>query len=298
MTTHSLSSPLPSLAGKTRPPTWRKVQDWLMQGFSLLALALAVGAMIWVLGTILLRGAEALGWEFLTNPTKPYGIPGAGIANALLGTLLVTLCAAVVAIPPALLAGIWLAEFGKASPVAAALRFSANVMMGMPSVIVGLFVYMALVVPMGCFSGFAGAVALAILMFPVIMRTTEEMLLMVPDTLRESGLALGLTRCRVTLQIICRSARNGLVTGVLLSVARVSGETAPLLFTALFADSWPTHFFSGPTPNIPVLITEYATNSPFEAMHRAGWGAALVIALIVLLINLVARVCFRDKRAH
>ena len=283
---------------KTRGLFWRRTQDLLVQGFSIGALGVAVGAMGWILGEIVVRGAEALGWGFLTNPSKPYGLPDAGIANALLGTLAVTLVAALVAVPPAICAGIWLAEFGKRSRLAGVLRFSANVMMGMPSVIVGLFVYMALVVPMGCFSGLAGAVALAILMFPVVMRTTEDMLRMVPDTLRESGLALGLTRCRVTLQIVCRSARNGLVTGVLLSVARVSGETAPLLFTALFADTWPTHFFSGPTANIPVLITEYATNSPFEAMHRAGWGAAFVITCLVLFINLSARSLFREKSAH
>lgn len=295
--THPATAPRQTSKPLPLRPLWgRKLQDWAVRGFSVLALTVAVGAMLWILGTIVARGSEALGWGFLTNPSKPYGLPDAGIANALLGTLMVTLCAAFLAVPPALCAGIWLAEFGKRSRLADALRFCANVMMGMPSVIVGLFVYMALVVPMGRFSGFAGAVALAILMFPVVLRTTEDMLAMVPDTLRESGLALGLTRCRVTLQIVCRAARNGMVTGVLLSVARVSGETAPLLFTALFADAWPTRFFSGPTANIPVLITEYATNSPFEAMHRAGWGAALVIALLVLAVNLVARLLFREAK--
>lgn len=280
-------------------PLWpRRLQAAAVQGFSVIALALAVGVMLWILGTIVVRGSEALGWGFLTNPSKPYGLPDAGIGNALLGTLLITLGAGLLAVPPALAAGIWLAEFGKQGRVACAVRFCANVLMGVPSVVVGLFVYSAVVVPMGGFSGFAGAVALALLMFPVVMRTTEEMLQMVPDTLRESALALGLTRCRATLQILCRAARNGMVTGVLLAVARVSGETAPLLFTALFADTWPEHFFSAPTANIPVLITEYATNSPFEAMHRAGWGAALVIALFVLGVNLSARYFFRDKKAH
>lgn len=282
---------------RRRSPFWRKVQNTLVQGFSCVALAIAVGAMFWVLGTIVVKGADVLGWDFLTNPSKPYGLPGAGIANALLGTLLITLGAVVIAVPPAICAGIWLSEFGKKSRLADALRFCANVMMGMPSVIVGLFVYIVLVIPMGCFSGFAGSVALAILMFPVVMRTTEDMLLMVPDTLRESGLALGLTRTRVTLQIICRSARNGLVTGVLLAVARASGETAPLLFTALFANRWPVDFFSGPTANIPVLITEYATNSPFESMHRAGWGAALVITLLVFAVNLTTRLFFHERKA-
>ncbi len=275
-----------------RPLFWRKAQDRFVQGFSVVALGIAIGAMVWVLCTILMRGSEVLSWSFLSEPSKPYGVPNAGIANALLGTLIVTLGAIVIAVPPALAAGIWSAEFGKHSKVANFLRFSATVMMGMPSVIVGLFVYMILVVPMGGASGLAGSVALAILMFPVVMRTTEDMLLMVPDTLRESGLALGLTRCRVTLQIICKSARNGMITGILLSIARVSGETAPLLFTACFANQWPEHFFSEPTANMPVLITEYATNSPFEAMHQAGWGAALVITVLVLTLNLSARLLF------
>ncbi|MEG1479511.1 MAG: phosphate ABC transporter permease PstA [Kiritimatiellia bacterium] len=280
-----------------RRPIWgRKLQDALVKAFSIFALILAVGTMLWILTTIFLRGSEALGWGFLTNPSKPYGMPEAGIANALLGTLMITVGATAVAVPLAIAAGIWLAEFGKQGRLAMALRFSANVLMGMPSVIVGLFVYMVLVIPMGGFSGGAGAVALAILMFPVVMRTTEDMLAMVPYTLREAGLALGMTRCRVTLSIICRAAKNGLVTGVLLSIARVSGETAPLLFTALFADTWPTEFFSGPTPNIPVLITEYATNSPFESMHQAGWGAALVITLLVLSVNLLARTFFRERK--
>lgn len=150
-------------------------------------------------------------------------------------------------------------------------------------------------IPTGRFSGFAGAVALAIIMFPVIMRTTEDMLVMVPDALRESALALGMSRARTTLCIICRAAKNGLLTGILLSLARVSGETAPLLFTAMFADAWPTGFFSDPTANMPVLITEYATNSPFEEMHAAGWGAAFVIALAVLAVNVFTRIAFRDR---
>ncbi len=288
----------PSLASLGRPPYrplfWRKLQDNLVQGFSVLALALAVGVMLWILATILLRGSEALSWDFLTTLSAPHGFKG-GIGNALAGTLCITLFAAVIAVPPAICAGIWLAEFGKKSRLADALRFSANVMMGMPSIVVGLFVYMILVVPMGANSGLAGSVALAILMFPVVMRTTEDMLMMVPDTLRESGLALGLTRCRVTLQIICRAARNGMVTGVLLAVARVSGATAPLLFTAQFATTWPTAFFTGPTANNPVLI-HYSGMSNFEDLQTAGWGASLVIAVLVLSVNVIARVAFRDKK--
>lgn len=292
-TISSVSSASPA---RRRPLFFRKAIDAFVSVFSLLAVGIAVGGIAWILYTLISHGLPALNLSFLTNPSKPYGIPDSGIANALIGTLMITLCAAAIAVPLAIAAGIFLAEFGKKSKVAAALRFSANVMMGMPSVIVGLFVYTILVIPTGNFSGFAGAVALAIIMFPVIMRTTEDMLAMVPDTLRESALALGMSRTRTTLCIICRAAKNGLLTGILLSLARVSGETAPLLFTAMFADAWPSGFFSEPTANMPVLITEYSTNSPFEAMHTAGWGAALVIALAVLAVNIFTRVAFRDRK--
>jgi len=274
----------------------RKLKDRALRVFSAFAVILAVGAMLWILYTVAAYGIKSLSWSFFLNPSKPYGMANGGIANALLGTIFITLCAAVIAVPPAVCAGIYLSEFKNHRKTSAVLRFAANVMMGMPSVLVGLFVYMILVVPTGNFSGFAASISLAIIMFPVIMRTTEDMLAMVPYALRESALALGLTRTRTTLTIICKSARKGLLTGILLSLSRVSGETAPLLFTAMFADSWPTGFFTEPTANLPVLITEYATNSPFEAMHRMGWGAALVVTMLVLIINLCTRIFFREKK--
>ncbi len=274
----------------------RKTADRLVRVFSSFAVLLAVCAMLWILYTVAAYGFRALTPSFFLNPSKPYGMPDGGIANALLGSLLITLGAAAIAVPPAVCAGIYLSEYREYRKFSAALRFAANVMMGMPSVLVGLFVYMILVVPTGTFSGFAASVALAIIMFPVIMRTTEDMMAMVPYSLRESALALGTTRMRATLQIVCRTARKGLLTGILLSLSRVSGETAPLLFTAMFADSWPGSYFSQPTANMPVLITEYATNSPFEAMHRAGWGAALVVTALVLLLNLSTRILFREKQ--
>lgn len=284
-----------AVPARRRPLLFRKLLDRAVGIFSIFAVAVAVGGMAWILLTVITEGLHVLDLGFLSNPSKPYGVPGAGIANALLGTVIITLVAAIISVPLAIAAGIFLSEYGQKGKVAAILRFSANVMMGMPSVIVGLFVYTILVIPTGNFSGFAGAVALAIIMFPVIMRTTEDMLAMVPNTLRESALALGMSRARTTLCIICRAAKNGLLTGVLLSLARVSGETAPLLFTAMFADAWPTEFFTQPTANMPVLITEYATNSPFEEMHAAGWGAALVIAFLVLALNIFTRVVFRDR---
>lgn len=281
---------------RPRPLLFRKSWDALLAAFSLLSIILALGGMGWILWTVISHGASCLDWQFLTSPSKPYGEMGAGIANALLGTLLITAGATLLSVPLAMAAGIYLAEFGQGQGFANMLRFCANVMMGLPSIIVGLFVYVLIVVPTGNFSGFAGTVALAIIMFPVVMRTTEDMMAMVPYTLRESALALGMTRMRTTLCIIFRAAKNGLATGVLLSLARVSGETAPLLFTAMFADSWPDGYFSEPTASVPVLINEYTMNSPFESMHTAGWGAALIISVAILLINIATRLIFQEKR--
>ena len=272
-----------------RPTTFRKATNLVMRGFAAFATLLALALMAWILWTIVRNGAPALSAGLLTNASKPYGEAAGGIANALLGTALITGGAALLAIPPAIAAGIWLAEFGREGRFAALARFTVNIMMGVPSVIVGLFVYGILVATTGHFSGFAGSVALAILMFPVVVRTTEDQLTGVPDTLRESGLALGATRARVTLGVICRAAKGGMLTGILLAVARVSGETAPLLFTALFADDWPTNYFTGPTASAPVLITNYTMDSPFEEMHRIGWGAALVVAAAILALNVTVR---------
>jgi len=281
---------------KRRPLTWRKLTNQFVKIFSTAAVLLAVGAMLWILYTVACYGFRSMNLSFFMTPTMPYGAVRGGIANALLGSVMITFGAAVLAVPPALCAGIFLAEYKDWKTVSNILRFSANVMMGIPSVLVGLFAYIILVLPTGNFSGFAASVALAIIMFPVIMRTTEDMLGMVPDALRESALALGMTRTRATLCIVCLSARKGLLTGILLSLSRVSGETAPLLFTALFSDGWPKNYFTGPTANMPVLITEYSTNSPFEVMHQAGWGAALVVTVLVLVINLSTRIIFREKK--
>jgi phosphate transport system permease protein len=250
----------------------------------------------WILYIVIKMGFKSINLAFFIEPTKPYGIPDGGIANAILGTFMITLSAALIGVPLGLLGGIYLSEFGRSSKLGDFIRFSSNVMMGIPSIIVGLFVYTLLVYTTKRFSGFAGAVALSIIMFPVVLRTTEDMLSMVPNQLRESALALGTPRWKATLGIIFRAAKTGLITGVLLSIARVSGETAPLLFTALWSDSWPTHFFTQPTANLTVTITEYATNSPFEQMHIRAWGAALLITVAVLFLNIICRTFFREVK--
>lgn len=275
----------------------RKLKNFTIIGVSAFGTVIAAVFLIWILWTILRNGAESLSVEFLTQPTKPYGVPGGGMLNAILGTALITLVATLLAVPAGMLGGVCLSEFARSSRFGNAVRFSANVMMGMPSIIVGLFIYTLIVMTTGRFSGFAGSVALAIIMFPVILRTTEDMLCMVPNALRESALAIGAPRWRITLAVVFRSAKSGLMTGVLLAVARVAGETAPLLFTALTSDAWPTGFFTQPTANLTVTMTEYATNSPFEAMHIRAWGAALIITAAVLALNILCRTIFREKKS-
>ena len=282
---------------KPRGLSLRKLKNFTVIGVSAFGTVIAAVFLIWILWTILRNGAESLSVEFLTQPTKPYGVPGGGMLNAILGTALITLAATLLAVPAGMLGGVCLSEFARSSRFGNAVRFSANVMMGMPSIIVGLFIYTLIVMTTGKFSGFAGSVALAIIMFPVILRTTEDMLCMVPNALRESALAIGAPRWRITLAVVFRSAKSGLMTGVLLAVARVAGETAPLLFTALTSDAWPTGFFTQPTANLTVTMTEYATNSPFETMHIRAWGAALIITAAVLALNILCRTIFREKKS-
>ena len=281
---------------KSRSLILRKTSDKVVKAVSILAAFFGVFFLAWIMFTVLKFGFKSFSLSFLIEPTKPYGVADGGIANALLGTLLITFGASALGVPLGLLGGVYLSEFAKNSKKGNIIRFSANVMMGIPSIIVGLFVYTLLVYTTKSFSGFAGSVALAIIMFPIVVRTTDDMLSMVPNSLRESALALGSSRWRTTLSIVFRAAKSGLITGELLSVARVSGETAPLLFTALWSDSWPTSYFTQPTANLTVTITEYATNSPFEQMHIKAWGAALLVTLVVLMLNIACRIIFMEAK--
>lgn len=283
---------------RKRTLLFRKLREHWMRFLALIIMIISLGGMFWILGTTLTRGASVLSWDFLTESSKPYGVEPSGIANAILGTICITLTATALTLPFALAGGIWLAEYGRSGKLATAIRFCVNVTMGIPSIITGLFIYAVFVVPTGHFSGFAGSLALGIIMFPIIMKTTEDMLLLVPDSYREAALALGMNRWRATIAVICRCAKSGLTTGILMALARVSGETAPLLFTALWSNSGCGRFFTGPTPNIPVIITEYTTNSPYEAQQAAGWGAALVMMTGILLINISVRFLFSRKETH
>jgi phosphate transport system permease protein len=278
---------------KRRPPTGRRLMDKIVSGWAVISALLGIGALIWILSGVIARGVGALNFSFFTQLPTPPGLAGGGMANAILGTLAMTVAATLISVPIGLLSGIYLAEFGQESRVADNSRFSANVLMGMPSIIVGVFAYTLVVLPLGHFSGYAGALALAVLMIPVVTRTTEDMLRLVPNTLRESALALGAPRWQVTLKVVFRAAKAGLLTGILLAVARVSGETAPLLFTALNSPYW-FKSLSGPTPNLTVAIFNYAM-SPYADWQQMAWGASLVITVGVLAFTLLARFILRQR---
>ncbi|MHB9029422.1 MAG: phosphate ABC transporter permease PstA [Candidatus Latescibacterota bacterium] len=279
---------------KERNSRNRKIADAAVKVISSLASFIGIIALAWILFTVLRRGAGALDIAFFTRITTPAGIEGGGIANAILGTLMITVLASLIGIPTGIFAGVYLAEFGKHTRFASLTRFSVNAMMGIPSIIVGLFVYTFLVLPFGHFSGYAGAAALGIIMMPVVARTAEDMLNLVPNSLRESALALGAPRWRVTTDIVFRGAKTGLITGTLLAMARVSGESAPLLFTALNSQYWPENL-GEPTANMTITIFQYAM-SPYADWQQKAWGASLVIMTAVLMLTVIARVIFKEAR--
>lgn len=285
-------------SGKTplrpRSRSRRKLADKAARVVMVPAALLGLTVLAWILWEVISRGAGAINWQFFTELPTPPGMEGGGLANAIRGTLAMTLLATAVGVPVGLMAGVYLAEFGTTSRLATTVRFTTNLLMGTPSIIVGIFVYALIVLRTGHFSGWAGAVALAILMLPVVLRTTEDMLNLVPDELRESALALGAPRWRATLTVVFRAAKTGLATGILLAVARVSGETAPLLFTALNSFYWP-ETINEPTANLTVTIFNYAM-SPYADWQQKAWGASLLITVAVLLVTLLSRFVLRDRR--
>ena len=282
---------------RSRSVARRVLLDRVVMVMSGLSATVGIVFLAWILWEILARGASALSWTFLTSLPTPPGVSGGGLANAIFGTAVMTALATAIGVPIGLLAGVFLAEFGKGSRFAASVRFMNNVLMGTPSIIIGIFVYALLVIPARSFSGYAGAVALAVIMLPVVARTSEDMLNLVPNSLRESALALGAPHWSATLNVVFRAAKVGLLTGTLLAVARVSGETAPLLFTALNSPYWPVSL-AKPTANLTVTIFNYAM-SPFADWQQMAWGASFLITAAVLLLTVFARLALqrRKKRA-
>jgi phosphate transport system permease protein len=267
-----------------------KLTNWLVQGACGLATAAAIVPLVSVLVGVIGQGLSCINLSFFTELPKPVGESGGGMGNAMVGSLTLVGVASLIAVPVGVLAGIYLAEFGHGR-FAKLVRFGADVLSGVPSIVVGIFVYTLLVLSMRGFSALAGAVALAILMLPTVMRSTEELLALVPEDLREAALALGVPRWRTILQVILRTALPGIGTGIMLAVARAAGETAPLLFTALNNRFWSARL-DQPIASLPVQIFTYAV-SPFPDWHRQAWAAALVLMLLVLILNLATRALAR-----
>lgn len=249
--------------------------------------------LIWILWTTVANGAAALGVHLFTHMTPPPGESG-GLANALFGSLLMSVVAIVIGAPIGVLAGTWLAEYARRTRLGNAVRFLNDILLSAPSIVLGLFVYAIAVKPAGHFSAFAGALALALIVLPIVVRTSDEMLQLVPNAMREAALSLGVPQWKVTVRVLWRSARPGIVTGILLALARISGETAPLLFTALNNQYWSAKL-SAPMASVPVVIFQFAM-SPYDDWHALAWAGALVITVFVLLLSLAARWYLR--RSH
>lgn len=271
---------------------WRGITDHAVTGLAVLATVLVVVPLIAIFVYLVYKGASSLNPAFFTQNPKPEGEPGGGMANSIVGSGVLLGIASVIGIPIGIGAGIFLAEFGRGTKLANAIRFTADVLNGVPSIVMGLAAYSLIVVPQGHFSAFAGGVALGIMMIPTVARTTEEMLLMVPHAIREAALGLGLPNWRSVLSITVKTASPGIITGCMLAFARVAGETAPLIFTALGNTFWSTSP-DQPIDALPLRIWVYASG-PYEDQHRLAWAAALVlIVLIVLAVSLVRYVTSR-----
>jgi phosphate transport system permease protein len=263
-----------------------------MTGLTTASAALVICALLLILGYIAVTGVSELSLGFLVNSPKPVGEPGGGIANAIVGTLILIGIASVIGLPVGILAGIYLAEFGS-NRFGTLLRFLIDTLTGVPSIVVGVFAWTVMVRPMGHFSALAGGVALAIIMMPIVARTTEEMIRLVPQSLREASLALGAPVWRMSLGVVLRTAASGVATGAMLAIARIAGETAPLLFTALSYNYMSTDI-NQPIASLTYQIYYYA-GSPYEQWHSMAWAATLVLVGMILAINVTVRVLARNK---
>ena len=273
----------------------RRAANAVGLALSMAAMALGLVVLLWILFVLLSKGLAAVDLNMFTRDTPAPGSEGGGLRNAIVGSLMMLGLTVLVSTPIGIMAGICLAEYGDESKTAELTRLVTDIMLSAPSIVLGLFVYAIVVAPMGHFSGLAGSLALSLIAIPVVVRTTENMLRLVPGSLREAAAALGAPRWKVSLMISLRAAKSGVITGLLLAIARVSGETAPLLFTALNNQFWNSDL-SKPMASLPVTIFKFAM-SPYENWIRLAWGGALLITLTVLVINIIARVFFREKKA-
>lgn len=264
----------------------RRRRNIIAMGFSLAATAFGLGWLVLILGVLFWEGLSGLSLKVFTEMTPPPGSDG-GLLNPIMGSLIITTLAVLIGTPVGILAGTYLAEYGRYDRLTSVIRFINDILLSAPSIVIGLFVYEIMVYPMGHFSGWAGSVALSLIVIPVVVRTTEDMLLLVPNPLREAATALGLPRAYVIRHVCYRAARAGMLTGVLLAIARISGETAPLLFTSLNNQFWSVDM-NAPMASLPIVIFQFAL-SPYEDWQRLAWTGALIITLTVLALSITAR---------
>src|SRR5215510_4480764 len=272
--------------------TRRKFTNFFMFTLTGVCTLIAVSVLFFILGYLLWQGGHALNWNFFTKLPVPVGETGGGFAHAIVGSAKLLLLAALIGIPIGFLGGVYLAEFG-GTTTSFVVRYTTDLLNGVPSIVMGIFAYAIVVVPMGHFSTFAGGIALGVMMIPVAVRSTEEFLRAVPNTMREGALALGATKWRAVATVVVPAALPGITTGILLALARVAGETAPLLFTALGNRFW-SPGWNQPTESLPYMIWKYATG-PYDEWHKQAWAAGLVLLSLVLATNIAARFILRRQ---
>lgn len=265
----------------------RVLVNKIVLGLSTLSAIVAIAFLFWILGVLVMKGVGALNWDIFIFEGSPPGYAESGLKHALVGQLILVSLATFIGVPFGILAGTYLSEYGKNSKLAHLIRDISDIMMSAPSIVIGAFVYAIIVMPMGHFSAWAGAIALAIIMIPIILRTTDDMLQLVPGTLREAAFALGAPKYKVIMDVVYRGAKAGILTGVLLGIARVGGETAPLLFTS-FNDNFFTTDLNAAMPSLTVTMFNYAI-SPYEDWQQLGWAAAFILSMFILGLNIVGR---------
>jgi phosphate transport system permease protein len=269
----------------------RKIESFIALSLSTLAALLGLFWLVFILGDVLIKGIEALTPALFLNDPVPPGMAGGGLRNAFVGQLMITFFATLIGVPIGVLGGTFLAEYARGRKVARLISVLSDIMVSVPSIVIGTFIYAILVKPVGHFNGWAGAVALAIIMIPVVLRTTEDMLSLVPWTLREAAFALGAPYYKVIIQVVYRGAAAGILTGILLSIARVAGETAPLLFTS-FNNSYFSTNMNEPIASLTVSIFQYAMG-PYDSWHAQAWAASLMITVFILMLTILGRVIIR-----
>ena len=271
----------------------RRRRNAIMMTLAVGATLLGLGWLVVILGELFWQGFSGLSLAVFTEMTPPPGSAG-GLLNPIIGSLIITVLAVLIGTPIGMLAGTYMAEYGRHDKLSSVVRFINDILLSAPSIVVGLFIYEVMVAPMGHFSGLAGAVALAVIVIPVVVRTTEDMLMLVPDQLREAAASIGMPRAFIIMRVCYRAAKAGMITGVLLAIARISGETAPLLFTALNNQFWSTNL-NAPMASLPTVIFQFAL-SPYQEWQKLAWTGALIITLTVLALSIVARALSAQRK--